>query len=95
MDATTEAGTLFGNDHRHKGKIAVLDLTIINPCQHGQTGKHLVNALERKKSKCRGPFPATYVFLLLAMSTCGELGSELTRRRMNHTAEPHSEVSWK
>lgn len=32
MFMTTEAGVLFGNDSRQKGKVLLLDLTMVNPC---------------------------------------------------------------
>ena len=64
---TTEAGALFDNDPRHKGKTLLLDLTIVNPCVSNklegaarQTEKHLADAVERKESKYRGSFLATY-----------------------------------
>ena len=104
---TTEAGALFNNDPRHKGKTLLLDLTFVNPCVSSnlegtarQTGKHLAEVVERKKNKYRGSFPATYSLLPLAMSTCGELGpdmhaliKELAHRRVNYSPELHSEVS--
>ena len=103
MDVITEAGALFGNDPRHKGKALILDLAIVNTCVSSnpegaarQTGKHLADAVERKKNKYRGSFPATYSFLPLAMSTCGELGpdvhaliKELAHRRVNYSSELH------
>ena len=105
MDVTTEAGALFNNYPRHKGKTLLLDLTIVNPCVSSnlegtarQTGKHLAEVVERKKNKYRGSFPATYSRLPLA--TCGELGpdmhaliKELAHRRVNYSPELHSEVS--
>ena len=73
-----EAGALFGNDPRQKGKALLLDLTIVNPCVSSnvegavlQTVKHLADAAEREKNKYRGSFPATYSLLPLAISTCG------------------------
>ena len=109
MDVTTEAGALFGSDPRHKGKALLLDLTIVNPCVSSnlegaarQTGKHLADAVERKKNKYRGSFPATYSPLPLATSTCGELGpdvhaliKDLARRRVNYSSELYSEESWR
>ena len=60
-------------------------------------GKHLADAVERKKNKYRGSFPATYSLLPLALSTCGEVGShlhalikELATRRIEHKLEVHS-----
>ena len=99
MDVTTEAGAPSDNDPRHKDKALKLNLTIVNPCVSSnlegaarQTGKYLADAVERKKIKYRGSFPATYS-LLLAMSTCGELGpdvhaiiKELAHRRVNYSS---------
>ena len=84
MDITTEAGALFNNHPRLKNKGLLLDITIVNPCVGSNlgnaarhVGKHLADAVERKKNKYRGSFPATYSLLPLAMSTCGEVGSDL------------------
>ena len=59
--------------------------------------KHLADAVERKKNKYRGSFPATYP---LAMSTCGEIRSdmhalveELAIRRVECRSETHSNES--
>ena len=77
MDITTEAGALFDNHPRLKNKALLLDITIVNPCTGSNlgnaarhVGKHLADAVERKKNKYRGSFPATYSLLPLAMSTC-------------------------
>ena len=84
MDITTEAGALFDNHPRHKNKVLLLDITIVNPCAGSNlgnaarhVGKHLADAVERKKNKYRGSFPATYSLLPLAMSTCGDVGSDV------------------
>ena len=57
-------------------------------------GKHLTDAVEQKKNKYRGSFPATYSLLPLAMPTCDEVGSdvhtlikELVIRRVEHRSE--------
>ena len=55
----------------------------LNPCasnlenaaRHAE--KRVANAVERKKSKHHGSLPATYSFLPLAMTTCGEAGSDV------------------
>ena len=101
---TTEAGALFDNHHfRLKNKVLLLDITIVNPCAGSNmgnaarhVGKHLADAVERKKNKYRGPFPATYSLLPLAMLTCGEVGSdvhalikELAIRRVEHRSDTH------
>ena len=107
MDITTEAGALFDNHPRLKNKALLLDITIVNPCAGSNlgnaarhVGKHLADAVERKKNKYRGSFPATYSLLPLAMSTCGEVGSdvhalikELAIRRVQHRSETNSNES--
>ena len=72
MDITTEAGALFDNHPRLKNKTFLLDITIVNPCAGSNlgnaarhVGKHLADAVERKKNKYRGSFPATYSLLPL------------------------------
>ena len=62
--------------------------------------KHLADAVERKKNKYRGSFPATFSLLPLTMSTCGEVGSdvhalikELAIRRVQHRSETHPNES--
>ena len=93
--------------HTHKNKAFLLDITIVNPCAGSNlgnavryVGKHLADAVERKKNEYRGSFPATYSLLLLDMSTCGEVGSdvhalinELAIRRVEHRSETHSNKS--
>ena len=107
MDITTEAEALFDNHPRLKNKALLLDITIVNPCAGSNlgnaarhVGKHLADAVERKKYKYRGSFPATYSLLPLAMSTCGEVGSdvhalikELAIRRVQHRSGTHSNES--
>ena len=106
-DITTEAGALFDNHPRLKKKALLLDITIVNPCAGSNlgnaarhVGKHLADAVERKKKKYRGSFPATYSLLPLAVSTCGEVGSdvhdlikEFTIRWVEHRLETHSNES--
>ena len=107
MDITTEAGILFDNHPRLKNKALLLDITIVNPCAGSNlrntarhVGKHLADAVEREKNKYRGSFPATYSLLPLAMSTCGDVGSdvhalikELAIRRVQHRSETSSNES--
>ena len=104
---TTEAGALFDSHPRHKNKALLLDITIVNPCAGSNlgnaarhVGKHLADAVERKKNKYRGSFPATYSLLPLAMSACGDGGSdvhalikELAIRRVQHRSETYSNDS--
>ena len=104
MNITTEAGALFDNHPRLKNKALLLNITIVNPCAGSNlgnaarhVGKHLADAVERKKNKYRGSFPATYFPLPLAMSTCGDVGSdvhalikELAIRRVQHRSETYS-----
>ena len=107
MDITTEAGALFYNHPRLKNKALLLDITIVNPCAGSNlgnaarhVGKHLADAVERKKNKYRGSLPATYSLLPLAMSTCGDVGSdvhalikELAIRRVQHRSGTYSNES--
>ncbi|CAN0239016.1 unnamed protein product [Ascophyllum nodosum] len=107
MDIITEAGAIFDNHPLLKNKALLLDITIVNPCAGSNMGdaarhigKHLADAVERKKNKYRGSFPATYSLLPLAMSTCGEVDSdvhalikELAIRRVEHRSETHSNES--
>ena len=104
---TIEAGALFDSDPRHKDKALLLDVTIVNPCvctklenAARQAGKHLADAVERKKSKYRDSFPATYSLLPLSMSTSGKSGpdvhaliKELAIRRAKNSSEVHSKES--
>ena len=104
MGIITEAGALFDNHPRLRNKALLLDITIVNPCAGSNlgsaarhVGEYLSDAVERKKNKYRGSFPATYSLLPRAMSTCGEVGSdmhalikELTTRRVQHRSETHS-----
>ena len=107
MDIATEAGALFDNHHRLKNKTLLLDIPIANPCAGSNlgnvarhVGKHLADAVERKKNKDRGSFPASYSLLPLTISTFGEVGSdvhafikELAIRRVEHRSETHSNES--
>ena len=107
MDITTEAGAFFDNHTRLKNKALLLDITIVSPCAGSNlgnaarhVGKHLADVVERKKNKYRGSFPASYSLLPLAMSTCGEVGSdvhalikELAIRRVQHRSKTHSNES--
>ena len=84
MGIMTEAGALFDNHPRLRNKAILLDIIIVNPCAGANlgnaarhVGKHLADTVERKKNKYQGSFPPTYSFLLLAMSTCGEVGSDV------------------
>ena len=109
-DITTEAGALFDNHPRLKNKALLLDITIVNPCAGSNlgnaarhVGKHLADAVERKKNKYRGSFPATYSLLPLAMSTCDDVGSDVHAlikklaisaiRRVQHRSETFSNES--
>ena len=58
--------------------------------------QHLADAVERKKNKSRGSFAATDSLLPLAMSTCGDVGSdvhalikEFPIRRVQHRSETY------
>ena len=105
MDITTEAGALFDDHPRFKNKTLLLDITIVNPCAGSNlgnaarhVGKYLADAVERKKNKYRGSFPATYSLLPLAMSTGGDVGldvhaliKELAIRRVQYRSETSNE----
>ncbi|CAM9207968.1 unnamed protein product, partial [Ascophyllum nodosum] len=107
MDITTEAGALFDSHPRLNNMALLLDTTTANPYAGSNlgnaarhVGKHLTDAVERKKNKYRGSFPATYYLLPLAMSTSGDVGSdmhalikELATRRVEHRSEIHSNES--
>ena len=107
MDITTEAGAFFDDHPRLKNKDLLLDITIVKHCAGSnlgnaarRVGKHLADAVERKKTKYRGSFPATYSLLPLAMSTCGDIGldvhtliKKLAVRREQHRSETYSNES--
>ena len=86
---------------RISGSYYVVICNLINTHTHTHTvGKHPADAVERKKNKYRGSFPASYSLLPLAVSTCGEVGSdvhalikELAIRRVEHRSETHSNES--
>ena len=61
---------------------------------------NLINTHTHTHNKYRGSFPATYSLLFLAMSTCGDVGSdvhalikELAIRRVQHRSETYSNDS--
>ena len=103
MDGALEAGALSDKHSRLKNKALLFDITTVNPCASSNlgnearhVGKHFADAVEQKKNKYRGSFPATYSLLPLAVSTCGEVGSdvhalmkELAIRRIEHRSEIH------
>ena len=103
----TEVGALLDKHPRCKNKALLLDITTINPCASSNlenaarhTRKYLADAVEQKKNKYLGSFPATYSLLLLVMSTCGEVDSEmhtlikeLTIRRVEQRSETNSNES--
>ena len=107
MNITTEAGVLFDNRPRHKIKALLLDVAIVIPCAGSNlgnaarhAGNHLTDAVERKKNKYQGSFPATYSLLPLVMSPCGEVGSdvhalikEFANRWVEHSSKTHSNES--
>ena len=96
------------NKYTHTHTHALLpDITIVNPCAGSNlgnaarhVGKHFADAVERKKNKYRGSFPATYSLLPLAVPTCGDVGSdmhalikELAIRRVQHRSETYGNES--
>ena len=87
---------------RMAGPDCAVMCNLINTHTHTarHVGKHLADAVEPKKNKYRGSFPATYSLLPLAMSTCGDVGSdvhalikELAIRRVQHRSETYSNQS--
>ena len=81
---------------RMTGPDCVVMCNLINTHTH----THTHNAVERKKNKYRGSFPATYSLLPFAVSTCGDVGSdvyaltkELAIRRGQHRSETYSNDS--
>ena len=107
MNITTEAGALFDIHPQLTNKALLLDFTIVDLCAGSNlgnaachVGKCLTDAVEWKKNKYRGSFPATYSLLPLAMSTCIKVDSdihalikELAIRRVEHRSERHSNES--
>ena len=107
IDMTMEAGALFHSHPRRKNKTLLLDSTTVDPCASSNlenaaryAGKYLTDAIERKKNKYWGSFPAIFPLLLLAMSMCSEAGSdmhalikELVHRRVEHGSGIHSNES--
>ena len=104
IDMPTEAEALFDNYPRRKNKTPLLDITIAHPCASSNlenaarhAGTHLTDAVKRKKNKDDGSYLSTHSLLLLAMSTCGEVDSnvhtfikELAIKRVEHRSEIHS-----
>ena len=96
MDTTTGGGALFDNHPRLKNKALLLDITIVDPCAGSNllenaaryVGKHLADAVERKKNEYRGSFSATYSLLPLAISDSGwrlrALDSSIRKARCLH-----------
>ena len=101
MDITTEAGALFDNHPRLKNLARLLDIPTVYPCAGSNlgsaarhVGKHLADAVERKRNKYRGSFPATYSLFPLAMSTCGDVGSDVhTLINKYSTSRRHTPMS--
>ena len=107
MDITAEAGGNSSTTPLDSRIRYLYSTSIVNPCAGSNlgnaarhVGKHLADAVERKKNKYRGSFPATYSLLPLAMSTCGDVGSdvhalikELAIRRVQHRSETYSNES--
>ena len=77
-------GTRRPPPSRRNNKAFLLVITIVTPCAcsnleneaHGAGGQP-VDAVERKKTKYGGSFPATYSLLPLDVLMCDEVGSEL------------------
>ena len=107
MDITAEAGALLDSYPRLKSKTLLLDIAILNPCAGSNLEnaarhivKHLADTVERKKHEYKNSFSATYSLLPLAMSICGEAGSDvhtlikkLAIRLVDHRLDTHSNES--
>ena len=87
MNVTTEVGALLDNHPRRNNKICFYSILPSLTHQVGKhhvgehlahhVGKHLAGAVELKQNKYRGSFSVIYSLLPLAMSTCGEVGSDM------------------
>ena len=98
MNITTEAGALFGTSTRHYHRQYLRRLQsgeCSTPCR-----KYLALVVKREKNRYRGSFPTIYSLLPLAMSTCGDVGSdvhalikELAIGRVQHRSETYSNES--
>ena len=91
------------NNHPRRKKMALaLDISIVNPCASSNlenaardAGKPLADAVKRNKNKCRDSFPATCLPLPIALSTCGEVCSNvhaLTKAFVIRLVEHRSEI---
>ena len=101
------SGATHGKPPQRKNKAFLLDKTVVNPrasfnlentARH--RGRHLADAVVRRKTVASGSFPATYSVLPLATSTCGEtdpdvhtLIKELAIRRVEHRPDVPSNES--
>ena len=107
MDITTEAGALFDNHPRLKNKALLLDITIVNPSAGSNlgnaaryVGKHLADAVERKKTSigARSPLPIPSFLslcrhvVMLAAQTC-MLSSRRSPSDGYSTGRRHTPVS--
>ena len=89
MDITSEAGALFDKHPRFKNKALQLDITIVNLCAGSnlgnaarQVGKHLADAVERKKNKYRhGVTLAQTCMPSSRRNRIGEGGREAKKRK--------------
>ena len=77
-------GTLRQPPSRRKNKALLLDITIVKPIASSNlenaahaAGDQPDDAVERKKTKYGGSFPATYSLLPLVVLMCDEVGSEV------------------
>ena len=106
----------YGHNNRGGGTVRLsrlvitallLDIGIVNPCESSNlentahdAGEQPADAVELKKTKYAGSFPATYSLLPLVMLTCDAVGSdvhvlikELAIRWVEHRSETRSDRS--
>ena len=88
-------GALFGNQPRLENKALLLNITITNPCVGSNlgnathhVGKHLADAVKRKKNKYRGSFPATYSLLPVPVVRLAQTSIPSSRAR-HQTGRAH------
>ena len=98
MGVATEAGARFGSNPQRNDEALLLGITTVNPRVSTNLVACHANAIMLKNNnKCRGSLPVTCSFLLLALSTCGEVGLDvqtpikhLVIRRVEHRSVIHS-----
>ena len=84
MDITTIPGALLDNHPRRNNRGILLDITIVDPSNSSSlenaarnTGNYLTEAVEQKKNKYSGSFPASHSLISFVMSPCGVVDSDV------------------